>query len=159
MVAWSPIKKNVRDFPCLEVRSSMRTFLLKSSLFDSVCIQVVYERATTDLSSSNLRTKTPCCGLGSQTEAAQRLRQTGLVITSVQTSMQKRGVESPQCSVPRTCRDSIRHGICVLHHTQRERISSSHKHRRERAPRDKIYLLSAHFKDKHRYDTHNTRCR
>jgi len=77
MVAWSPIKKNVRDFPCLEVRSSMRTFLLKSSLFDSVCIQVVYERATTDLSSSNLRTKTPCCGLGSQTEAAQRIEANG----------------------------------------------------------------------------------
>jgi hypothetical protein len=67
----------VRDFPCLEVRSSMRTFLLKSSLFDSVCIQVVYERATTDLSSSNLRTKTPCCGLGSQTEAAQRIEANG----------------------------------------------------------------------------------
>ena len=127
MVAWSPIKKNVRDFPCLEVRSSMRTFLLKSSLFDSVCIQVVYERATTDLSSSNLRTKTPCCGLGSQTEAAQRIEANG-ACHNVRSNVdaKKGGVESPQCSVPRTCRDSIRHGICVLHHTQRELISSSH---------------------------------
>ena len=28
----SAIKKSVRDFPCLEVWSSMRTFLMKSSL-------------------------------------------------------------------------------------------------------------------------------
>jgi hypothetical protein len=39
-------------------------FLMKSSLFDSVCIHVIYERATTDLSSSYVRTKTPRYDIG-----------------------------------------------------------------------------------------------
>jgi hypothetical protein len=96
----------------------------------------------------------------SQTEEVERIEANG-ASRNVRSNVdaKKGGAGYPQCGVRRTRREVIRHGICVLHHTQRELTSSNHDTDAREATQDNIYLLAAHVKDTHRYDTHLTRCR